>query len=184
MHHPLRGKRWDFKERPSNSLHIFSLGELAPTPLQKSVLGSPLILLEPWVSSLKDHFTRSTLLQPSIMGRLVGEQEPNEKKCYVHTPSIHPSIVVHLWVFNHSSSFTQHLLTYLSFPSKKREMLNMKKKKKKLVQFFIVYMECAFLSLRFLPQRKDGTLHIRFLKTSRVLKIRCFLSFSNKFLIL
>lgn len=131
------------------------------------MLGSPLILLEPWVSSSKDHFTRSTLLQPSITGRLVGEQEPNEKNVM---STHHPFIVVHFWVFVHSSPFTQHLLTHLSFPSKKREMLNMPPQKKNLVIYFLlVYMECALLSLRFLPQRKDGTLRIQFLKTLGVL---------------
>jgi hypothetical protein len=127
------------------------------------MLGSPLILLEPWVSSLKDHFTRSTLLQPSIMRRLVGEQEPNEKNVM---STHHPSIVVHLWVFVHFGPFTQHLLTRLSFPSKKREMLDMQKN---LYNLFIVCMECALLSLRFLPQRKGGTLCINFLKTLGVL---------------
>jgi hypothetical protein len=39
------------------------------------------------------------------MGSLAGEQEPNEKKCSVHTPSIHPSI--HGGVFMGAGSLWQ-----------------------------------------------------------------------------
>jgi hypothetical protein len=46
--------------------------------------------------------TPGTHLEPSDMGSLAGEQEPNEKKCSVHTPSIHPSMVVCSWVLVHS----------------------------------------------------------------------------------
>jgi hypothetical protein len=33
--------------------------------------------------------TLDTFLKPSTMGMLVDEYEPNEKKCFVHAPSIH-----------------------------------------------------------------------------------------------
>lgn len=65
----------------------------------------------------------------------------------------HPSIVVHLWVFVHSSPFTQHLLTHLSFPSKKREMLNMQKKKN-LYNFLKVYMELCLTFTKVFASKK------------------------------
>ncbi len=37
--------------------------------------------------------TPGTLLIPSAMGRLAGEQEPDEKNCPVHAPSIHGAFV-------------------------------------------------------------------------------------------
>jgi len=42
--------------------------------------------------------TPGALLEPLVMGRLAGEQEPNEKNVLsMH----HPSMIVHLWVLVH-----------------------------------------------------------------------------------
>jgi len=46
------------------------------------------------------------LLQHSPMRRLAGKQEPNEKKCHLHTVAIHPSIVVRAWVLTHLVKFS------------------------------------------------------------------------------
>jgi hypothetical protein len=75
-----------------------------------------LVSMHPWTnhahftvlrpsSSMNPYFRNPcTLLQDSPMRRLAGKQEPNEKKCRLHTH--HPSIVVCFWVLTHLVKFS------------------------------------------------------------------------------
>ncbi len=60
-----------------------------PAPTNKPTLVFRFETIHLDESQFLNPWTLGTLLELSAMGRLAGEKEPNEKKCPLHTPSIH-----------------------------------------------------------------------------------------------